>query len=69
MSKATDTQWRVQVRKSRNHKWVNKWLCETRHDARFKAYMRREHGFYESNGLLTPPVGFGNTRVVKYQKK
>ena len=42
MSKATQTQWRVQCRKSRNHKWVNKGLFETRNRARDQAAYLRE---------------------------
>jgi len=56
MSKNLKTQWRVQVRKSMAHKWVNKGLFETRCSARTSAAIWREW------------VGFGNTRVVKYIK-
>ena len=57
MSKNLKTQWRVQVRKSSAHKWVNKGLFETRFSARYVAvWVYREW------------YGFGNTRVVKYVK-
>lgn len=55
MSKNLKTQWRVQVRKSRAHKWVNKGLFETRDSARWHA----------STGWRDL-CGFGNTRVIKY---
>ena len=67
MSKNLKKQWRVQVRKSRAHKWVNKGLFETRADARLSAAMHRH--FSELVGRsFVPPVGFGNTRVVPYVK-
>ena len=68
MSKNLKTQWRVQVRKSRAHKWVNKGLFETRERAREQAvYMRGDRA---RNGGTVPDTGygFGNTRVVKYIK-
>lgn len=67
MSKATDTQWRVQVRKSRNHAWKNKGLFETRSAAREDAVEMREWDYCAGQGWHG--YGFGNTRVVKYQKK
>lgn len=58
MSKATDTQWRIQARKSRKHVWKNEsGLYETRSSARW--WQKGARAIY----------GFGNTRVVKYQKK
>ena len=68
MSKATDTQWRVQVRKSRKHAWRFKGLYETREAARICAWHYRVYG----EDAMEPGAagyGFGNTRVVKYQKK
>lgn len=61
MSKATDQQWRVQVRKSRAHKWVNKGLWEVRRMARDSAWAYR-------TGQISDPYGFGNTRVIPYVK-
>ena len=57
---STQVRWRVQVRKSRAHKWVNKGLFETRDDAREETWWWREQDCYG------PPVGFGNTRVVRH---
>ena len=63
MSKSLKTQWRVQVRKSRAHKWVNKGLFETRDVARIEAWGLRV-GCNPNHWDLS--YGFGNTRVVKY---
>ena len=65
MSKNLNTQWRVQVRKSRAHKWVNKGLFETRDAARAEALALR-CGWSPNHWDLS--YGFGNTRVVKYVK-
>jgi len=61
---STKIQWRVQVRRSRAHKWVNKGLFETRSAARKRAASMRSDIF--AVGWKT--IGFGNTRVVRYQK-
>lgn len=45
MSKNLKKQWRVQVRKSRAHKWVNKGLFETRSVARGQASEWRRVGW------------------------
>lgn len=67
MSKNLKTQWRVQVRKSRAHKWVNKGLFETRESARDNAKFKRDEAHYEVNNQRAfPAYGFGNTRVVRY---
>ena len=71
MSKATDQQWRVQVRKSRAHKWVNKGLFETRNSAREQCSMLRGDywgGCYAEGSDSRPCYGFGNTRVISYVK-
>ncbi|MBT2326100.1 hypothetical protein J7E62_27605 [Variovorax paradoxus] len=68
MTASTKVQWRVQVRKSRTHKWMNKGLFETRKAARDQAvYMR---GGRMRDGCIVPNTGygFGNTRVVRYEK-
>lgn len=62
---STQVRWRVQVRKSRAHKWVNKGLFETRAVAREDAKQLRD-------GCIKSPLGwagygFGNTRVQRYQ--
>ena len=69
MSKNLKTQWRVQVRKSRAHKWVNKGLFETRDAARDEASYQRTSVIagYDHIGEYFG-YGFGNTRVVKYIK-
>ncbi len=59
MSTNTEKQWRVQVRKSRNHVWKNKGLFETREVARLQAWRCRE---------AADGYGFGNTRVIPYVK-
>lgn len=64
MSKNLNTQWRVERRLSRKHKWVKAGLFETRFDARERAfYMRFPHWVGDK---LVEGYGFGNTRVVKY---
>lgn len=66
--------WRVQVRKSRAHKWVNKGLFETREVARFAAGAERRGGeriqiagetcrYYLADHC---GYGFGNVRVVRH---
>jgi hypothetical protein len=62
---STKVQWRVQVRKSRAHKWVNKGLFETRDSARYEA-MALRIGW--SANHWDPAYGFGNTRVQRYEK-
>lgn len=57
----TKTQWQVQVRLSRRHKWRAKGTFETREHARQMAWVFRTGGHYETWFGL----GFGNTRVVK----
>lgn len=66
MSKSLKTQWRVQVRKSKNHAWQSKGLFETRSVARERAARLR---YQHNNGQwLVSGYGFGNTRVVPYVK-
>lgn len=67
MSKATERQWRVQVRRWHDSDWENKGLFETREAARKKARELREPRI--TGQMLEPGYSFGNTRVVKYQKK
>lgn len=64
---STKIRWRVQIRKSRAHKWVNKGLFEVRDEARTIAFMYRECVTWK-DGAAVQPSGFGNTRVVRYQK-
>jgi hypothetical protein len=65
MTAATQIRWRVQVRKSRAHKWRNaSGLYETRRDAREDAVSMRDAIVSGTNNT----VGFGNTRVVRYVK-
>lgn len=60
--------WRVQVRKSRAHKWVNKsGLFETRSMARQEAAYQRTCGI--SCGVDCTGYGFGNTRVLRHEGK
>lgn len=66
MTASTKIQWRVQVRKSRAHKWVNKDLFETRATAREDAAEKREWDYNPGQGWHG--YGFGNTRVVRYVK-
>ena len=71
MTASTSIQWRVQVRKSRAHKWVNKGLFETRKTARHHAVLHRSAIFVKHTRVWVGPgcgVGFGNTRVVRYVK-
>ena len=69
MSKATDTQWRVQVRKSRNHAWTNRsGLFETREDAREQAVYMRVGRMCAGQLMPGTGYGFGNTRVIPYVK-
>ena len=60
MSKATEKQWRVQVRAEYGKPWKNKGLFETRSRAREEAWWFRD-GFIDC-------VGFGKTRVIPYVK-
>lgn len=64
MTSSTKIQWRVQVRKSRAHKWVNKGLFETRSVARERASDLRA---WWADGPCSGQV-YGNTRVVRYVK-
>jgi hypothetical protein len=68
MTSSTKIQWRVQVRKSRAHKWANKGLFETRERAREQAVYER--GGRMRAGEIVPGTGygFGNTRVVRFEK-
>lgn len=69
MSKNLKTQWRVQVRKSRGHYWVNKGLFETREEARRDAVEKRALSVVRDERRIIGTAngyGFGNTRVVKY---
>lgn len=68
MTSATKVQWRVQVRVSRNHKWCDRGLFETRKDARAQAaYLRI--GRVRNRVVMTETgFGFGNTRVTRYVK-
>ena len=62
----TDISWRVQVRKSRDHKWQNKGLFETRDAARYEAGCLRD-GYCGPTGFHDG-LGYGNTRVVRHVK-
>lgn len=66
MSKNLKTQWRVERRISRKHKWVKAGLFETRDAARHRAAVLR--GVHRVEDDFAPGYGFGNTRVVKYVK-
>lgn len=68
MTASTKIQWRVQVRKSRVHKWVNKGLYETRRNAREVCSLIRGFDHIAPDHKWSPPYGFGNTRVVRYLK-
>ncbi len=59
---STKVMWRIQVRKSRAHKWVSKGTFETRRNAREAAAW-----FREGRGHV-PAYGLGNTRVVRVVK-
>lgn len=61
---STKVLWRVQVRKSRAHKWVNKGQWETRSGARGSARVFRD---IEPCGDRYG-YGFGNTRVLRVVK-
>lgn len=65
MTSSTGVQWRVQTRKSKAHKWVNKGLFETRDAARLSARLHRSCYCYEGAARVEPR-GFGNTRIVRY---
>lgn len=66
---STKVKWRVQVRKSRAHKWVNKGLFETRSAARTEAAeFRYERTYFHSGFCQDLCYGFGNTRVVRHVK-
>lgn len=67
---STAIQWRVQVRKSRKHAWRNKGLFETRAVARVHArYLRWLHAVPNAKNYVHPGYGFGNTRVVRYERR
>ena len=68
MTSATKIQWRVQVRKSRTAKWQNKGLFETRDSAREQAVYLRGGRMCNGEILVGTAFGFGNTRVVRYEK-
>ncbi|WP_143694702.1 hypothetical protein [Variovorax sp. JS1663] len=68
MTSSTKVLWRVQVRKSRAHKWVNKGLYETRDAARAQAHYLRTGRVRGGEVLWDTAYGFGNTRVVRYEK-
>ena len=68
MTTSTKVLWRVQVRKSRAHKWVNKGLFETRDSAREEAEYQRNGRWSNGELMQGSGVGFGNTRVVRYEK-
>ena len=55
--------WRVQVRRSRAHKWVNKGLFETRAVAREAASFWR-YGYFDHDYM-----GLRNQRVVRHEGK
>ena len=66
---STRVLWRVQVRKSRKHKWVAKGTFETRKDAREKcAELRGEYNSVWQCYVSDYALGFGNTRVVRVEK-
>lgn len=58
---STKVKWQVQVRKSRDHKWIVKGTFETRDAARWRAGELRDGFWGGANG-----VGFGNTRTVRH---
>lgn len=64
---STKVLWLVQIRRSRNHKWVNKGTFETREVARAKAE-RFRIGWYWQDLHDGTVVGFGNTRVVRHER-
>jgi transposase len=57
---STKVKWQVQVRKSREHKWIAKGTFETRDRARNQAKWLRDWGRPAFG------YGFGNTRVVRH---
>lgn len=62
---STKVQWRVQVRKSRAHKWVNKGLFETRAEARWRALCLSTQMAAADRTI----AAYGTfTRVVRYEK-
>lgn len=65
---STKIQWRVQTRKGRAHKWVNKGLFETRDRAREQAAYMRWDRMRNGAPMLGTGFGFGNTRVMRYVK-
>jgi len=67
MTDSTKILWRVQVRKSRKHKWTNKRLFETRASARDAAGTYRMFST-RPGGKWVPKYGFGNTRVVRHER-
>jgi hypothetical protein len=67
MTASTKVLWRVEIRLTKTAKWKKLGLWETRSNARLSALMHRNCYRYEQ-GKRLPPVGFGNTRVVRYVK-
>ena len=65
---STKVQWRVQVRRSRAHKWVNKGLFETRKVARDMARLYRALSTFKKDGSWESAYGFGNTRTIRYER-
>lgn len=57
---STKVKWRVQVRRSRAHKWHDKGLFETRERAREEARWWR-YGYVDPSFM-----GIGNQRVVRH---
>lgn len=66
MTTSTKVLWRVQVRKSRSHKWINKGLFETRDAARAQAAYLREGRMRAGEIMPGTGLGFGRTRVCRY---
>jgi len=62
---STKVMWRVQVRNSRSEKWRTHGQYETRETARHVAAVYRA-GMSGKRKTLIPPLGFGNTRVVRH---
>jgi len=66
---STKILWRVQVRKSRAHKWRNYATYETRSVARVTSvYLRGLHADAKAADYANPGYGFGNTRVVRVER-
>lgn len=66
---STAIQWRVQV-KAKTGNWINKGLFETRAVARVHAkYLRGLHTVPNAKNYVHPGYGFGNTRVVRYERR